>query len=123
MVLWDLLPISLDDIQQIEVARGPGSAIWGANALTGTINIITKSPREMLGTRAKVGIGERSTRRGGAQPRSPADSGRLAYRLSGSYDTQARWDCPPATPGGTPLPPYESVGTTQDKDALPNRFR
>ena len=47
MVLWDLLPVGLDDVKQVEVARGPGSAIWGANALTGTINIITKSPREM----------------------------------------------------------------------------
>ena len=62
MVLWDLLPVGLDDVKQVEVARGPGSAIWGANALTGAINIITKSPREMLGTRATVGIGERDTR-------------------------------------------------------------
>ena len=66
MVLWDLLPVGLDDVKQIEVARGPGSAIWGANALTGTINIITKSPREMLGTRANVGIGERDTREAGS---------------------------------------------------------
>jgi outer membrane receptor protein involved in Fe transport len=113
MVLWDLLPVGLDDVKQIEVARGPGSAIWGANALTGTINIITKSPREMLGTRAKVGIGERSTREVGLS--HAAESGRLAYRLSGSYSTQARWDRPPATPDGTPLPPYESLGTTQYK--------
>jgi outer membrane receptor protein involved in Fe transport len=113
MVLWDLLPIDLDDLKQIEVARGPGSAIWGANALTGTINIITKSPREMLGTRAKVGIGERSTREVGLS--HAAESGRLAYRLSGSYYSQARWDRPSTTPDGTPLPPYQSLGTTQYK--------
>ncbi len=113
MVLWDLLPVGFDDIKQIEVARGPGSAIWGANALTGTINIITKSPREMLGTRGKVSIGERSTREVGLS--HAGESGRLAYRLSGLYYTQGRWDRPPATPGGTPLPPYESLGTTQGK--------
>jgi outer membrane receptor protein involved in Fe transport len=113
MVLWDLLPVELDDVKQIEVARGPGSAIWGANALTGTINIITKSPRETLGTRGKVGIGERATRQTAIS--HSAESGRLAYRLSGSYYTQARWDRPPATPDGTALPPYESLGTTQYK--------
>ena len=113
MVLWDLLPVGLDEVKQVEVARGPGSAIWGANALTGAINIITKSPREMLGTRATVGIGERDTRE--AAISHAAQSGRVAYRLSGSYYTQARWDRPPTTPDGTPLPPYESLGTTQNK--------
>jgi outer membrane receptor protein involved in Fe transport len=113
MVLWDLLPVDLDDVKQIEVARGPGSAIWGANALTGTINIITKNPREMLGTRAKVGIGERSTRELGVS--HAAESGSVAYRLSASYYSQDRWDRPPATPDGIPLPPYNSLGTTQYK--------
>ena len=113
MVLWDLLPVGLDDVKQVEVARGPGSAIWGANALTGAINIITKSPRETLGTRATVGIGERDTRE--AAISHAGESGRLAYRLSGSYYSQARWDRPATTPDGTPLPPYESLGTTQNK--------
>jgi outer membrane receptor protein involved in Fe transport len=113
MVLWDLLPVSFDDLKQIEVARGPGSAIWGANALTGTINLITRTPREVLGTRARVGIGERSTR--DVALSHAAESGRLAYRLSGSYYTQARWERPSTTPDGTPLPPYQSRGTTQEK--------
>src|SRR5688572_7433023 len=46
IVLWDFLPNSMNDIKQIEVIRGPASAVWGANALTGVVNIITKSPRE-----------------------------------------------------------------------------
>ena len=37
------------DIKQIEVVRGPASAVWGANALTGVVNIITKTPRESPG--------------------------------------------------------------------------
>ncbi|HVR71714.1 MAG TPA: TonB-dependent receptor, partial [Vicinamibacteria bacterium] len=44
--LWDWIPSNPEDIKQIEVVRGPASAVWGANALTGVINIITKSPRE-----------------------------------------------------------------------------
>src|SRR4029077_17272067 len=50
LVLWDFLPTNLGDIKQIEVIRGPASAVWGANALTGVVNILTKSPREAPGT-------------------------------------------------------------------------
>ena len=50
IVLWDFLPTNLGDIKQIEVIRGPASAVWGANALTGVVNIITKTPREAPGT-------------------------------------------------------------------------
>src|SRR5207247_3869202 len=46
LVLWDFLPTNTSDIKQIEVIRGPASAVWGANALTGVANILTKTPRE-----------------------------------------------------------------------------
>ena len=49
LVLWDLLPTNFDDVEQIEVVRGPASAVWGANAMTGAVNIITKPPRESVG--------------------------------------------------------------------------
>src|SRR4051812_7100343 len=57
LVLWDFLPTNLMDIKQIEVIRGPASAVWGANALTGVVNIITKSPREAQGTSVSVSGG------------------------------------------------------------------
>ena len=41
--------ISLDDLDRIEVIRGPGGTLWGANAMNGVINIITKSARETQG--------------------------------------------------------------------------
>lgn len=44
--LWGTLPISLDEIERIEITRGPGSAVYGANAMTGVVNIITKLPGE-----------------------------------------------------------------------------
>jgi outer membrane receptor protein involved in Fe transport len=49
LVLWDMVPTNPNDIKQIEVVRGPASAVWGANALTGVVNIITKTPREAAG--------------------------------------------------------------------------
>ena len=55
--MWDFLPVNLNEIKQVEVIRGPASAVWGANALNGVVNVITKSPREMQGTSAILGIG------------------------------------------------------------------
>jgi iron complex outermembrane receptor protein len=48
-VAWDFLPVDPGEIKQIEVIRGPASAIWGANAMNGVVNVITKSPRELQG--------------------------------------------------------------------------
>ena len=54
MVLWDLLPINFDEVKQVEVVRGPDSAMWGANAMGGVVNILTKDPAEMLGVSGKI---------------------------------------------------------------------
>ena len=49
-VYWDVQNTQLADVDRIEVIRGPGAALWGANAVNGVINIITKSARETQGT-------------------------------------------------------------------------
>ena len=72
IVLWDFLPNNLSDIRQIEVIRGPASAVWGANALTGVVNIITKSPREAPGTTVSL--------TGGWFSRDAGSSGRQGRR-------------------------------------------
>jgi iron complex outermembrane recepter protein len=48
-VFWDVLDLPLDDIERIEVIRGPGGSVWGANAVNGVINIITKKASETHG--------------------------------------------------------------------------
>ena len=48
-VYWDALEVNMDDIDRIEVIRGPGGALWGANAVNGIINIITKNASETQG--------------------------------------------------------------------------
>jgi iron complex outermembrane receptor protein len=45
-VYWDAQDVPLDSIERIEVIRGPGATVWGANAVNGVINIITQSARE-----------------------------------------------------------------------------
>lgn len=57
LALWDNLPIALEDVDRIEIIRGPGSALYGANAFNGVINIITKPVRSSLGTRLRTRVG------------------------------------------------------------------
>ena len=56
-VYWDVQDTLLDDIERIEVIRGPGATLWGANAVNGVINIITKSANETKGGLIKLGAG------------------------------------------------------------------
>src|ERR1039457_2002722 len=46
---WDQLEMPLEDIDRIEVIRGPGASVWGANAVNGVIDIITKSSQATQG--------------------------------------------------------------------------
>ena len=47
-IIWDFLPIDASEIKQIEVIRGPASAVWGANAMTGVVNVIAKTDRKSV---------------------------------------------------------------------------
>src|SRR4029079_2156917 len=56
-VAWHLLPVNPNELKQIEVIRGPASAVWGANALNGVVNFISKTPRELNGNSATISFG------------------------------------------------------------------
>ena len=56
-VYWDAQNVMLEDVDRIEVIRGPGGTIWGANAVNGVINIITKSANETTGLLSNLGGG------------------------------------------------------------------
>ena len=56
-VVWETEDTLLEDIDRIEVIRGPGASLWGANAVNGVINIITRKARDTRGTLAVASIG------------------------------------------------------------------
>src|SRR5205814_4456703 len=60
-VFWDVQDTMLEDVDRIEVIRGPGATLWGANAVNGVINILTKSSRDTQGLLLYGGGGDEET--------------------------------------------------------------
>lgn len=56
-VFWDVNDVLLEDLDRIEVVRGPGSTLWGANAMNGVINVTTKSAKDTQGTYLSAATG------------------------------------------------------------------
>jgi outer membrane receptor protein involved in Fe transport len=124
IVLWDFVPTNLSDIRQIEVIRGPASAVWGANAVTGVVNILTKTPREAPGVTASLSAGFLGRDAGSSTGKGPGllfgsnasmsrvVNSRWAYRLSAGYFNSSAL----ARPSGTvplitdPRDPTKTVG-------------
>ena len=132
MVMWDLVPSNFDEVRQIEVIRGPASAVWGANAMSGVINIITRTPRELAargGSSLTIGLGtfNREVADDDADlgsllyvrgSRAQAVDDHWSYKLSAGYLTQD----PLPRPSGsipnalqTPYPSFTNEGTSQPK--------
>jgi iron complex outermembrane receptor protein len=88
-VLWKAIPVTLPEIRQIEVLKGPASAVYGFNAFDGVVNIITKSPEEMKGTTAQFGGGEFGTIIASAIQAGTVE--KLGYRVSVGRDQNQAW--------------------------------
>ncbi|MBT7302811.1 MAG: TonB-dependent receptor [Victivallales bacterium] len=54
---WEMLNIPIEEVERIEVIRGPGGSVWGSNAVNGVVNIITRPARTETSTRLTLGIG------------------------------------------------------------------
>jgi iron complex outermembrane receptor protein len=136
VIFWDLVPVSTADIKQIEVVRGPASAVWGANAASGVVNIITKTPREAQGVSLSLAGGTFSRDAGDSAGRSAgnlfgasvsvakATGPRFAYRASASYFDS---DALPRPTGTIPLsrspvdPSFEVGGGSYGDASFANR--
>ena len=102
-VYWDAQQLPLDDVDRIEVIRGPGATIWGANATNGVINILSKSARDTTGTLLYGAGGDGHQTMGGARygGRAGADTWyrvyanyqlNAGYRLANGQPANDRWD-------------------------------
>jgi len=81
-VYWQVQATPLEDIERIEVIRGPGGTIWGANAVDGVINIITRSAKDTHG--AMVSLGGGNADEGTGTVRYGGGNGRgFSYRVYG----------------------------------------
>jgi iron complex outermembrane receptor protein len=89
LTVWPAIPVGLEEIERIEVIRGPGSALYGANAMLGVVNIITKKPAR--GTRgeftASAGTGDTAS----VSYVAYASDGQARYRASGAFNQADKW--------------------------------
>src|SRR3954462_15393237 len=111
-VLWDFLPVDTTEIKQVEVIRGPASAVWGANAMTGVVNVVSRTPREMQGTSVSIRFGQFDRSPTGGKfdgggmfsvnaTHARATSDRFAYKLSAGFLAQEAFLRPTGTIEGT----------------------
>jgi iron complex outermembrane receptor protein len=80
VTFWDTLNVPIDDIERIEVIRGPGAAMWGTNAVNGVINIITKSAQTTHGGLVTGGDGSEAMSTGSVRYGGEASPGAF-YRI------------------------------------------
>mgnify|MGYP001669458617 CR=1 FL=1 len=83
---WSDIPVAMEDIERIEVFRGPNTVSYGANALMAVVNILTRSPANSHGSRIKVIRGQRGINDYYASQGVGWETGDLRLSLSGQQD-------------------------------------
>jgi outer membrane receptor for ferrienterochelin and colicins len=81
---WAALSFPIDEMAAVELIRGPGSALYGANAFSGVLNMTTKMPKNSPGGRVLISAGDLNTRRADLR-HAGALGGEWYYRLVGGY--------------------------------------
>ncbi|HQZ39355.1 MAG TPA: TonB-dependent receptor [Vicinamibacterales bacterium] len=129
-IAWDLVPVNAFELKQVEVIRGPASAIWGANALNGVINFISKTPRELDSNNLTISAGGFNRNPANGQDldtgslysvnltHAQAVNDRWAYKVSAGYFTSDAFARPTGlipNGTGTSYPAFSNQGTSQPK--------
>ncbi len=87
---WEALPVPTDEIERIEIVEGPASALYGANAINGVINIITATPAQLNGGRVRAAVGDRGTQSGSLAYGAAGE--RIDYKLAGDWRGLGRFE-------------------------------
>ncbi len=82
---WPALALPPGDLARLEMVRGPGSALYGANAFAGVLNLTTPLARDVQGTKITLAGGELSTIRADLRHAGVAAEGRFGYRFNVGY--------------------------------------
>ncbi|MCY3711999.1 MAG: TonB-dependent receptor [Gemmatimonadetes bacterium] len=88
--MGNAIPLTSEDIQRIEVVRGPGSALYGPNSANGVMHIVTRSPIGSEGNAFSLYGGERSLRKATFRHASSVD-GKMGFKVSGEYSKAREW--------------------------------
>lgn len=88
---WNTLPVALDELASMELVRGPGSALYGANAFAGVINMTTLSPRESPGGKVSISGGELDSYKADGRWAGLFGEGRFGLRVNGGYASNDTW--------------------------------
>ena len=111
---WESFPIDIADVDRIEVVRGAASALYGANAVTGVINIITKNPEsEELHVNGQIQGGNLGSYMGSLNVGQ--NIGKFGYRVSGNYQKMKR------TTDKFYVFQYDSLFNRDDIQTLPDK--
>jgi Outer membrane receptor for ferrienterochelin and colicins len=117
-VFWDQQDVMLEDVDRIEVITGPGATLWGANAVNGVINVITRSASDTTGSLVVAGAGD-NERSGAARFGTEVGTGAIRF-----YAKYAEWDHTTRTTGAAALDEWQraQVGFRSDWDAGESTF-
>ena len=96
---WEVMPVSIEEIERIEIIRGPGSALYGANAFCGVVNIITDSPMKSLGTKMTTKVNHAGKLSGSVI--HGEQYGDLNYKTSMGWNSMDGWDDENTGAGGS----------------------